>query len=120
MSANYFPRNFIECSQQEPPEILYHYTGQNGLLGITEKAELWATKVQYMNDAAEWGVSLDLARQRLEALLADDTSTRSSKAACMALRRSLAGLEQINIFASCFCENGDLLSQWRGMAAAGV
>ena len=34
----------------------------------------------------------------------------------MRLQESLHGLEDINIFAVCFCENGDLLSQWRGYA----
>jgi hypothetical protein len=122
MSANYLPQKFIECSRREPPEVLYHYTAQNGLLGIVEKAELWATKVQYMNDATEFGVSLDLARQRLESLLEEtckDASARSFKTAYAELLRSLTGLEQINIFASCFCEDGDLLSQWRGYSSSG-
>jgi hypothetical protein len=85
MSAEYLPRKFIEYSQQEPPEILYHYTDQDGLLGIMEKDQLWATKMQYMNDATEFGASLDLARERLQSLLDEkweDASARSSNAAC--------------------------------------
>jgi hypothetical protein len=32
------------------------------------------------------------------------------------LLHSLDGLDDINIFTACFCEDGDLLSQWRGYA----
>jgi hypothetical protein len=39
----YEPRAFAEHFNRSPPSVLYHYTGQSGLLGIVEKAELWAT-----------------------------------------------------------------------------
>ena len=34
-------------------ELIYHYTDLNGLLGILESKELWATDVRYLNDASE-------------------------------------------------------------------
>lgn len=112
---NYVPSAFAEHAQATLPGCLYHYTTQTGVLGIVEKAELWATKIQYMNDATEFGLALSMAREELNRLFEISTSS-SKKVACSSFQRSLSGLEDINIFAVCLCEDGDLLSQWRGYA----
>jgi hypothetical protein len=36
-----FSPAFAEHLQQAPPEFLYHYTGQDGLLGIIDSEALW-------------------------------------------------------------------------------
>lgn len=41
-----------EGSKNEP-ELLYHYTTQDGLLGILENACIWATHYRCLNDASE-------------------------------------------------------------------
>ncbi len=109
----FVPPAFSQHFEKLPPQVLYHYTGQAGLLGIVNTAELWATKIQYMNDATEFGISLVMARKELDSMMSRYNSS-TKKAACARLKESLSGLEDINIFAVCFCENGDLLSQWRG------
>jgi hypothetical protein len=109
------PPAFVEHFEKSPPNVLFHYTGQRGLLGIVERAELWATKIQYMNDATEFGLALGLARQHLEAII-NSTHHAGEKSAAVALLASLNGIEDINLFAACFCEGADLLSQWRGYA----
>jgi hypothetical protein len=45
----------------KPRELLYHYTDQNGLLGIVEKQELWATDVRFLNDMEEFDAGLKTA-----------------------------------------------------------
>jgi hypothetical protein len=45
---------FAEHLQQPIPEVLYHYTNQEGLLGVVTSASLWATHISYMNDAMEF------------------------------------------------------------------
>ena len=45
MANLYEPPSFVQHFQKLPPDHLYHYTGQIGLLGIVESAELWATKI---------------------------------------------------------------------------
>jgi hypothetical protein len=112
----YEPPTFTEQFQRVPPDILYHYTGQAGLLGIVEKTELWATQIQYMNDATEFGLALRLARELLENIIGTPGNRSEKTAACGRLKRSLEGIQDINIFAVCFCQNSDLLSQWRGYA----
>ncbi len=69
MMDDYVPPAFTEHFKTVPPEFLYHYTGQDGLLGIVEKAELWATKIQYMNDATEFGLALSMARDELKSTI---------------------------------------------------
>jgi hypothetical protein len=118
MSTNYIPPRFSEYLETAPPETLYHYTSQTGLLNIIETAELWATKVQYMNDATEFYRALNMARSILDDMIGQ-TLIETPVTAHAQLKRSLAGLEGINIFAACFCEDGDLLSQWRGYSESG-
>lgn len=115
MANSYEPPSFTERFGVPTPSTLYHYSGQTGLLGIVQTRELWATKIQYMNDATEFGLALGMMRQELENI---STSTHhpGQKAAAIKLQKSLQGIEDINIFAACFCEKGDLLSQWRGYA----
>jgi hypothetical protein len=66
-----------------------------------------------MNDATEFGLALGMFQDRLKGIGAS-TSHTAERSAAETLRMSLFGLEVINIFAACFCESGDLLSQWRG------
>jgi Protein of unknown function (DUF2971) len=113
----YVPPAFAQHFEMAPPDVLHHYTGQAGLLGIVNRAEMWCTKVQFMNDATEFGLALNMARAKLSHLLGeipDGPATAARKRACFEFRRSLDGLEDINLFAACFCEDGDILSQWRG------
>jgi hypothetical protein len=112
MSTDYTPPTFTRHVKTKPPDTLYHYTGQLG--GITQTAELWATKIQYMNDATEFHRALSMACNQLDVMVFDLSNDLARKAACQKLRGSLSGLGDINIFVACFCEHGDLLSQWRG------
>ena len=111
----YVPPSYATHFEAPPPGILFHYTGQTGLVGIVTRAELWATKIQYMNDATEFGLALGMARTHLKQII-ENTSHTTERAAAQMLLESLNGIEDINIFAACFCEGGDLLSQWRGYA----
>jgi hypothetical protein len=111
-------KRFYELLDQEPPDQLYHYTDQTGLLDILNTGELWATKVQYMNDATEFGLAVDLAKSRLE----ERIRKFSNGDRCELLRTiadGLSGIARVNVCSVSFCENPDLLSQWRGYSGAG-
>src|SRR5215472_4859066 len=109
MSTNYIEPTDIQfvppafsANESPPPEVLYHYTGQDGLLSIINTAELWATKIQYMNDATEFNIALSMARQILDDMIGA-TLVLTPVTAHVRLLDSLAGLEDINILAACFC-----------------
>ena len=102
---------------QDKPEKLYHYTTLEGLLGILIQKALWATKIQYLNDASELTKPLEIAETML--LNINSLSVERKKEV------SESGIKQINLWrdvnlcVASFCEEGDLLSQWRGYGSFG-
>ena len=46
-------------------KILYHYTGQDGLLGVLKEKKLRVSSVLHLNDAAEFSYTIGLAKQHL-------------------------------------------------------
>jgi hypothetical protein len=113
----FFSVAFAEHLKQSPPEFLYHYTSQDGLLGIIESRSLRATNISYMNDATEFDLSLGLLR--------DCLSDRQRMGGYFAKERARVLWQIVNkitgssICITCFCEQGDLLSQWRGYSGGG-
>jgi hypothetical protein len=105
--------------EQTPPPVLYHYTDQAGLIGILATGELWATKIQYMNDGTEFEHALKLATaivdQRTEGLENEEDKEILKKGLSFTKSMRLS-----NICSVSFCEDPDLLSQWRGYATSGT
>ena len=52
--------------REKPPRELFHYTNQEGLLGILGNNEIWASKIQYLNDSTELGLALAIAERLLK------------------------------------------------------
>ncbi|WP_138598909.1 MULTISPECIES: DUF2971 domain-containing protein [unclassified Pseudoalteromonas] len=95
---------------------LYHYTDQNGFMGIFINQELWATKIQYLNDEKEYALALTLAKEHLEDLI-EEAKTHQERALITKLNYYIdiiPNIKNMNICVSSLTENGDLLSQWRG------
>ena len=103
------------------PEVLYHYTSGEGLLNILNSGHIWASDAAYMNDPGELRYGFDL--------LADLAKTASSdgKLSKSILKNLLNEINQVveektangRVYFVSFCEDGDLLSQWRGYGASG-
>jgi len=99
-------------AQDSPPDVLYHYTSQSGLLGILQDECVWATKIHYLNDHSEFQLALDMATAVLEDLLASDTDqTRKRRIEC--LLNNLPSIRLLNVCVASFSADGDSLSQWR-------
>jgi len=108
----------ITGTTKDMPPRLYHYTNAGGLLGIIEHNALWATHIDYLNDASE----LRYARGLVEAAISQHEKTANSAYAHQVLQQARDMFDvskTMDVFVSCFCEQGDLLSQWRGYAQAG-
>ncbi len=97
---------------------LYHYTSQAGFVGIVQTKTIWATKLQYLSDAAEFAYAIDLFRSELLALR-EETRSENAKRILDMISERLKGIASINIFVSSFSENGNLLSQWRAYCPSG-
>jgi hypothetical protein len=117
------PRPFeppsFEVFKGSLPSFLYHYTSPDGLLGIVEHSELWATNLNYMNDATEFQISLKLAEETLTAATNSSALNPQRREIACVLIKEVAHIEERGICAICFCSDGDLLSQWRGYSGRG-
>ena len=97
---------------QVPPEILYHYTSQLGLIGMLNTKTIWASKIHYLNDSREFELALDLARRELRIRISTATS-QDDRDRLELLRDSLYTIARVNTCVCCFSELGDNLGQWR-------
>jgi hypothetical protein len=102
--------------QKKPPKLLYHYTTQEGLIGIIEKRSIWASKIQYLNDTQEFKLAINLARDSLKKL---KYSKNSMKSKIDEMIEDLEEIPDINVFVCSFSEKEDLLSQWRAYSSFG-
>jgi hypothetical protein len=92
------------------PDILYHYTTISGLIGIVTHRELWASDCQFLNDGTELSYASDIFFAEVAKLNLPPIDGGGY---------FLAGpsLKHFRMFITCFCEDSDLLSQWRGYGA---
>ena len=109
----------FEANQQKPDSgLLYHYTTAEGLKGIIENDEIWATSAYYLNDSAEilYGYLVlhrALERWIKERDLPDGSTARGYAEFAMhyfghdALERNII----TPVYLTCFCEEANLLSR---------
>ena len=104
-----------QLANMKPPDVLYHYTSQRGLLGIIEKKKLWATHIRYLNDSKEFDYALELARKllRKERDSGDEQRTRFAEKGLAQLNNSLDINTPFTVYVASFSRNHDQLSQWR-------
>lgn len=95
---------------------LYHYTTASGLQGILESNRIWATELRFLNDERELQFGIDLLASELQRQVTqrDARPSLSKIVEVLSVHRILR-----HYFVACFCEQGDLLSQWRGYASPG-
>jgi hypothetical protein len=98
------------------PDVIFHYTTIAGLIGIVQSGSVWATDIRFLNDSTELQYAKDLLLSRIKEEIATQNSTTLHKTfwerATEVFKSGPTGYQ----FISCFCEDGDLLSQWRGYA----
>ena len=103
-----------------PPKTLYHYTDAPGALGILSSSQIWASDAFFMNDTSELRYGLDI--------ITDAWTRVRENVATSEQRECLDGFLHLihgkfadfySTYLSCFCEGGNLLSQWRGYGKPG-
>ena len=97
------------------PDDLFHYTSGAGLLGIVSSGEIWGGNYSFMNDRSEFIYATDMFR----GVIGDMAGKQRSRAARELLDLVL-GSDEANdndMYVVSFCEEPDLLSQWRGYGA---
>jgi hypothetical protein len=94
-----------------PPDHLFHYTDLDGVKGIFTSRTLWMSKFTASNDISE----ILLAIEHFQHFVAR-TAAEVTKVEGEFLREAadqLEGFRRTNICLASFCEQHDLLSQWR-------
>lgn len=104
-------------------EFLHHYTTPEGLVGIVEKQEIWATDLFYTNDTAEFRVGLDRVIKHIEELRGDRSCTYGERwkwlLTALKGRRDDGPDTLSSVYACSFSTDGDDLSQWRAYCPNG-
>lgn len=97
-------------------DALYHYTTISGFLGILRDRHIWSTDVRFLNDSTELKLGIDALREAVEVAEYPDPDQHWDFIPGMIESKfrqgSLLGV-------TCFTEDGDELSQWRGYSKVG-
>ena len=100
-----------------PGRVLYHYTNAAGLLGILERRCLFASDVWFLNDASEVRFAQTRMLEQVRKW-ADFGADQPWVEELLDVSEAKPGWLD-DVFVASFCEEPDLLSQWRGYAAGG-
>jgi hypothetical protein len=94
-----------------PPEQLFHYTDLDGVKGILASKSLWLSKFTASNDISE----ITLAISQFQSFVASRAGSLPEPEAEFLHEAAvqLEGFRRTNICVASFCEQPDLLSQWR-------
>ena len=130
--------NLLEFETNDPPDTLYKYVSQTGLLRIFKSNSLSASDIFYMNDAAEYNHTVNLMDQKIKERLAQIEDhpqplrkalppygdpiydkTNMEKFFLDTLQEIVGASSKFHMFVCSFTEENDLLSQWRGYCPKG-
>lgn len=99
--------------------ILYHYTTLDGLKGIINNRSLWCSHIRTLNDPSEIQYGKNLVISQID----EHIKSNEDKVIIELfeqLKMLINGFEILfHIFVGCFCQEDNLLSQWRNYSAQG-
>jgi Protein of unknown function (DUF2971) len=100
-----------QAFEANPPQHLYHYTDLEGVKGIFTSRTLWMSKFTASNDISE----ILLAIEHFQSFVAHkaDAITKEEGDFLREAADQLEGFRRTNVCLASFCEQHDLLSQWR-------
>jgi len=112
MSTTVITENIFGSDKPDHP--LYHYTTQEGLLGIVKKREIWASHHQYLNDTQEFLHAMALFCAEIEKRLNSESAGSEIRLELEEMRSAVnRGNENASGYVASFSADGDSLSQWR-------
>jgi len=123
--------NTLEASKQEwfanwqafhsdgDLSAIYHYTTSQGLLGILGSECFWGTNILYLNDKSELLYARTLIETHIDRQIRAAPNSDVYRFLSLLKHRYDPFQDNLDVYISCFCENGDLLSQWRSYGSAG-
>lgn len=102
------------------PNCLHHYTSASGLIGILSSKSFWLTDLRYMNDMSELQYAQQLIERCIFEKFDDSSLSPIQKEFLSRISKSYSPFESgASVYSASFCENGNLLSQWRSYRGQG-
>ena len=98
-------------------EYIYHYTSLDGLKGILESGEIWATDIRFLNDTSEATHGVNSIRRHIEEYIAAQRHSDTFGADVLELWNRIEWKQRS--FVACFSKKDDDLSQWRAYGRMG-
>lgn len=113
--------SWLARSVPSDDQTLFHYTDLAGLRGILASRSFWLTHAFALNDPSELGYGVALVDREIHDVLAAHVPDTPAHQALTVLRTSVQNAFGLlhHAFLTSFCEDGDLLSQWREYGARG-
>lgn len=99
------------------PRYLTHYTSIDGLYGIVKDKCMWATDVMYLNDSKELISGISHFRSVIASVRSEVNSPVIDK--YIEVLEGLSGDLSDEAYVICFCDDPNLLSQWRNYSDGG-
>jgi hypothetical protein len=115
----------------KPPTILHHYTTVEGIQGILRDGCLHASAAYYLNDSSEIDYGCILFASVLKKWFDQNQEKLSKREVPIAIPEILWSTKQafgspeslqpvlFHVYVTCFCEDENLLSQWRAYGQSG-
>ncbi|MFX4223349.1 MAG: DUF2971 domain-containing protein [Thalassobaculum sp.] len=105
--------NNKNSAESQEPDIIWHYTSTEGLLGICETNEIWASNTNFLNDSSELKYGIRFFQNRINILI-DESESFFIKTIGQKLVHHLENSAPDDTYVASFTRNPDLLSQWKG------
>lgn len=98
-----------------PRGVLYHYTSQQGLLGILDQRQIWASHIRYLNDTKEYFAGRSFI-ERISSVMSE--LNQADEETAKTVEDTLKLIDAFDIYVSSFskAEEGDSLNLWRAYA----
>lgn len=111
---------WLEQHSYSEPKLLYHYTTLEGLKGILENRSIWFSHMSTLNDPLELQYGKKIIIDEIESLLKEEKDPLLIRFFLMIRNFVEAfGKHMMHLYIACFCEDDNLLSQWRSYSSNG-
>ena len=116
-----FQKDWFPLHSFQKDLVLYHYTTLDGLRGILQTNSLWCTDPSPLGDPMELKYGKRLVLDKLNEKIIVEKNILTVEI----LKKLMNYLEFLDpsfyrVFIACFCEDDNLLSQWRAYGRKGV
>ncbi len=119
-SIDEYLANWLAIHSSSKPKLLFHYTSLEGLKGILQNRSIWFSHINTLNDPLELQYGKKLILDVINGFYKEEEDGRI-KLIFKNLIDLIKGFGEVMYhgYVACFCEEENLLSQWRSYAAMG-